>query len=367
MLRPLVAACLTLTSILDACTAFQLRARDSTLLYGRSLEFALPLDSAILIVPRGAHFQGSAPTGAIATQWDVKYGYVGMNQNFAPNLVSDGMNEEGFVVGALYLPDFASYQAAGPQSSQKALAAWEVPSLLLGSCKSVREAKELLASLLVAQVPPPGIAGLLLPLHFYLADASGAVAVIEYVDGARREYDNPLGILTNSPPFDWQLLNLRNYINLSPMNVEVLNLGKMKLKPLGQGSGLLGLPGDFSPASRFVRAAFFTQSALTPLNGIEGVRLAFHLLNTFDIFEGAIQSSGQGAPPYLRKRGLEKTQWAIVHDQTHLKSYVRMYEGLLIERVDFDQIDFKRGELRQIAPTRDFQTVGVSEKASPLN
>ena len=79
--------------------------------------------------------------------------------------------------------------------------------------------------------------------------------VIEYVNGAAHVYDNPIGVFTNSPAFDWHITNLRNYVNLSPINVAPVKLSGKTLKGLGQGSGLLGLPGDYTPPSRFVRAA----------------------------------------------------------------------------------------------------------------
>ncbi|PYJ17723.1 MAG: hypothetical protein DME96_05080, partial [Verrucomicrobia bacterium] len=90
--------------------------------------------------------------------------------------------------------------------------------------------------------------------HYIVHDASGKSIVIEYVGGKLNVHDNPLGVLTNSPAFDWHMTNLRNYVNFSMTNVPPVKLGSIKLLPFGQGSGMLGLPGDFTPPSRFVRA-----------------------------------------------------------------------------------------------------------------
>jgi hypothetical protein len=85
--------------------------------------------------------------------------------------------------------------------------------------------------------------------------------VIEPLNKGLKIYDNPLGVVTNAPTFDWHMTNLRNYINLSATNVPAVDMGGITLAQFGQGSGLRGLPGDFTPPSRFVRAVAFSQSA----------------------------------------------------------------------------------------------------------
>ena len=125
------------------------------------------------------------------------------------------------------------------------------------------------------------------PVHYVVHDATGKSIVIEYVEGRLNFHDNPLGIMSNSPTFDWHMTNLRNYVNFSLMNVPPVQLGSVKLLPFGQGSGMLGPPGDFTPPSRFVRAAAFSQSVLPSQTGNETVLEAFHILNAFDIPKGA--------------------------------------------------------------------------------
>ena len=98
-------------------------------------------------------------------------------------------------------------------------------------------------------------------------DASGKSIVIEYVGGKLNVFDDPLGVVTNSPSFDWHMANLRNYVNFSMTNVPPVKLGSVKLEPFGQGSGMLGLPGDFTPPSRFVRAVAFSQSVFPSKTG----------------------------------------------------------------------------------------------------
>ena len=98
-------------------------------------------------------------------------------------------------------------------------------------------------------------------LHWRVADKYGRQIVIEYVDGLPMVYENKLGVLTNAPGYPWHITNLNNYINLRPGTTEAHKFGDITLKPIEHGSNLLGLPGDFTPPSRFVRVAFYQTSA----------------------------------------------------------------------------------------------------------
>src|SRR5690606_6140997 len=122
----------------------------------------------------------------------------------------------------------------------------------------------------------------------------GAAIVIEPVEGQLAVYDNPLGVITHSPSFAWHMTNLRNYIALSPRNVPPIEVDGEMLAQLGQGSGMLGLPGDFTPPSRFVRAAVFSASAVPAQTAAEGVPQVFHILNNFDIPIGVARAEENG-------------------------------------------------------------------------
>jgi choloylglycine hydrolase len=348
-----ILAFLFVTAAAHACTSFQLKSGDGACLYARSMEFGMKLDSEVLIVPRGTSYTGTAPEQKPGLSWKTKYGFIGMNQTFAPTLVSDGMNEKGLVVGLLYLPGFAEYQAPDSARIDKTLGVWELPALLLGTCSTLDQVKSLVPTLLVAQQPMPTMKDFVIPLHLTVSDAKGHSLVIEYLQGKLYIYDNSLGVLTNSPSFGWHMHNLSNYINLSPSNVPALQLGDFKATQTGQGSGLLGLPGDFTPPSRFVRAALFSQWAHTPATALDAVNLGFHILNTFDIFEGIVR----GTPPHP----FEMTEWTLVHDRTNLKTYIRTYQSLRIQMVDLKKIDFSKSGFRTIPISKTFipEEIGI--------
>lgn len=363
---------------LQACTAFQLQSQDQSWVYFRSMEFGFPFNSQGIIVPRGTEYTGATPDGKNGgLKWSAKYGFVGMNVDLAPEIVADGMNEKGLVVGMLYLPGYSEYLPADPAKSDRTIGSWQAAAYLLSTCATVAEAKAALESqsAYIAQQDFPPFKGLL-PVHYYIADATGEVLIAEFVNGKLRLHDDPIGILTNSPPFDWQTINLSNYVNLSPVNIPQVTLKGLDIVNYGQGSGLIGLPGDFTPPSRFVRAAVFSQCAAPQPTAMATVNAGFHVLNTFDIFSGAIRSNTAqqtaNTKGFLTSTGPAKivntdtTEWTIAHDRTNLQTYVRTYEGLQIQRIDFKKIDFTKPGILQVEMNREFVPADISASAKPL-
>jgi choloylglycine hydrolase len=170
-----------------------------------------------------------------------------------------------------------------------------------------------------------------LEVHFVVHDLSGRSIVVEYVGGKLNVHDNPLGVFTNSPAFDWHMANLRNYVNFSFSNAPAVTLGGVKLTPFGQGSGMLGLPGDFTPPSRFVRAAAFSQSVLPSATGDAAVLQAFRVLNQFDIPKGAAREHEKDAQGNIVA---DYTIWTSASDLKAKRYYFRTYENSQIRSVD---------------------------------
>ena len=359
-----------------ACTAFQIKANDGAQIFFRSMEFGYPFNSKVLVVPRGTEFTGTAPGAKPGKKWTAKYGFVGLNVDIAPTLVADGQNEKGLAIGMLYLPGYAQYLAPETAPADKSIGSWEVLNYLLANCSSVDEAVGALQDdVYVAQqefVPFKEV----LAVHYWIGDSTGKVVIAEYVGGKLKVHDAPLGTLTNSPPYDWQTINVGNYVDISPVNVPLRQLGKFTSVNYGQGSGGVGLPGDMSPPSRFIRASLFSHWATPGATASETVNLGFHVLNTFDIFNGAIQSNTAdqtaNTKGFLNSTGQPKlvntdtTEWAVAHDRTHLKTYIRTYTGLEIQMVDLKAIDFGQPGMRVIALQNDFAPEDVTSKAEPL-
>jgi choloylglycine hydrolase len=322
------------------CTCFRVKAVDGSVVVGRTMEFGIDLQSKVTVFPRGYKFQGTGPNNKPGLAWEGKYGIVGMDA-FGLPVVSDGINEVGLYVGDLYLPGFAKYQDVPAGEENKAITQLDVAGYLLSSCQNVAEAKEAIQKVFVWPFSAEQIKSVP-PLHFPVHDTEGNSAVFEYIDGKLNIHDNPLGVLTNSPDFNWHMLNLRNYVNLSANNVPDLKLDGDDIPPLGQGSGMLGLPGDATPPSRFIRAVALTQSAVKSQNAEDATKTAFHIVNNFDIPKGFARQELNGQTFY------DYTSWLTVSDLKQKIYYYRGYDNFKFYGVHLDKVDFGGTELKTI-------------------
>jgi choloylglycine hydrolase len=158
----------------------------------------------------------------------------------------DCLNEKGLSVGLFYFPGFAKYQSVTAEDFGKTLAPWELGLFLLGTCSDVKEVVAAAKNVFVGEVVQKDM-GFVPPVHFIVTEASGKSVVLEYISGELKVHDNPLGVMANSPSFDWHMTNLSNYVPMSSKNIEKIDLAGKEIKGLGQGNGMLGLPGDFTP------------------------------------------------------------------------------------------------------------------------
>ncbi|MEI6225306.1 MAG: choloylglycine hydrolase family protein [Deltaproteobacteria bacterium] len=344
----------------SACTTFRLRSKDGAILVGRSMELGMPLESAVMIVPRGFTLQSTRPDLKTGTTWQAKYGFAGMN-TLGHDISTDGINEAGLSVGTLYIPGFVQYQPFPTQAGKPAISNLELSNWLLSNFATVDEVRAALPKVVVYDLtmPPAGPQ----PLHWAISDARGGAIVVEYVEGALRIHDNPIGTLTNSPNFEWHLTNLREHVNLTNQNVDPLRLGSVEIAPLSQGSGLLGIPGDYTGPARFVRATALAWSTVPPPTAAEGANAAFHVLNAVDIPIGAVAQripGKDGAAPTL---AYEQTQWATVHDLTNRLLYYRTYGNLAIRKVDLKAIDWTGKAIRHIPMPTGMQAEDVTAQA----
>ncbi len=323
------AICSLLAPTAHACTGIRLIAEDGTVIHARTMEFAIDIHSDVMMVPRGYARTGTTPDGKEGLKWKAKYASVGANGVGLPVLF-DGLNEKGLAAGTFYFPTSAGYMTYTAADAGKTIAQWEVGSWILENFASVEEVKANIGNIVVPAVVFGGW-GFAPEAHYIVHDASGKSIVIEYVGGKLNVHDNPLGVLTNSPAFDWHMTNLRNYVNFSMTNVPPVQLGSIKLLPFGQGSGMLGMPGDFTPPSRFVRAVAFSQSVLPSKTGDDAVLEAFHILNQFDIPKGAAREHEKDEHGNILA---DYTIWTAASDLKAKQYYFRTDENSQIRMVD---------------------------------
>ena len=311
----------------DSCTGITLKSEDGSFVYGRTLEFPEDLESNLIVVPRGYTYTGSTPSGKNGLTWDVKYAFVGMNASAEPTMVADGLNEKGLAVGSFFFPGYAKFQTYEEKFAKKTLSPIEFPIWLLSNFATTDQVKKGINSCRIVNVVLKQW-GFVPPLHFFVIDKQGNSIVLEYMNDEVKIHDNPIGVITNSPEFDWHITNLNNFVNMSRFGAPPQKLGDLTLKPFGGGSGMLGLPGDFTPPSRFVRAAFFSQNAFVGKDAIATVKQVFHILNSFDIPEGVSCKSKE------LKNSCGKTDWTSACDTNNLRYYVHTINNRAIRMVD---------------------------------
>ncbi|WP_421901504.1 linear amide C-N hydrolase [Maridesulfovibrio sp.] len=333
----LVVSVLLCSEYSKACTSLVLEAEDGAFVYGRTMEWgAFDLNSRLVVVPRGYEFKGHTPDGKSGLSWKAKYGAVALDA-IEKDYLTDGMNEKGLVVGVLYLPGFAKFHPYDPAKAQETLSSLDLCSYLLTRFATVDEVREGVQKIRVVSIPEPTFGGEV-PIHFTVIDKSGKAIVIQYLDGELNIFDNPLRVLTNAPPFDWHMINLRNYLGLSAAAHSAKEIENINFAPIGAGSGFIGLPGDFTPPSRFVRAVVYTQTARKTPNGDETVYEVFRILDNFNLPLGAAEGSDTTSGDLKGMRS--STIWTTVADTKNLKLYYHTQHNRRVRMVDLKKINF---------------------------
>lgn len=323
-------ACFSMTTWSGACTSIRITTTDGLVFYARTLEGETDFGSrSVAIVPKGTAYQGTLPDGQQkGMKWVVKYGFVGMSTLGLPLLI-DGMNEKGLAAGNLFFPGFSGYQTFDPKESSKTMTQYEVLTWILGSFATVDEVKKAIRTIRVVEGPQDQTGKL--ELHYVVHDRTGNCAVIEYVNGQLKVYDNPMGVMTNSPPFDWHLINLRNHVNISANNVKPITLDGLKGSGLGQGTGMLGLPGDYTPPSRFVRMVALVTSSLPVTGSDAGLNLALTIIDNADIPLGSVRDLSGKKPMY------DRTYWSVAADLQGARYYFRTYDNKSWRYIDVNK------------------------------
>lgn len=337
---------------MEACTGIKLIAKDGSLVHGRTLEFGVIVDISAAVIPRGYSFKGTTPNGP-GLEYKSKYGVVGAMAYSDPALL-DGMNEKGLAVGTFYFPGYAGYSKITSENQSKALSPVEFPNWILTQFATVEEVKAALNDVVISPTIIKAWGPTTAPFHYIVFDKAGNCLVIEPIDGKLVTYNNKLGTFTNSPTFDWHMTNLRNYLNLTPFNAQPVTINGVTLKPFGQGSGMVGMPGDFTPPSRFVRAAIFSTMAIPSENANEAVFQMFHILNQFDIPIGAAKEK-VGDVTYS-----DSTQLTCARDPQSLKYYFRSYNNQDIQYIDLNQFDLDAKDIRTLKVSGDSKATDIS-------
>jgi len=323
--------------VVDACTGITLIAEDGTLVSGRTLEWgAFDLKSRVMLIPRGHQFVGTTPDGQNGLTWTAKYGAAGI-EVLERNVFGDGMNEKGLTLGLFYHKGFAEYRDYDPAAADRSVAPTDVGQYLLSRFATVDEVRSGLGDFIVVTIIDPAL-GFAAPLHFLVSDPTGDQIVIEFRSGEAEVFEAPLGVTTNSPTYDWHMTNLRNYVNLSAVALPAKEIEGLDFAPMGGGSGMIGLPGDFTPPSRFVRAVAWSQTARPTKDGPETIYELFRILDNFNVPLGAAEGSDDAENP--NPDGRSATIWTTANDTRNRVIYYHTQHSRRVRRLQLNEIDF---------------------------
>lgn len=293
----------------------------NTLFFGRNMDLEYHFGESVVITPRNFGLP-TKRAGLLVPQ----YAMIGM-ASVADGypLYAEAMNECGLCMAGLNFPDHAHYPAeASPQKT--AVTPYELIPVVLGTCRTCAEAKKLLADLTLIAIPfSPTLP--LAPLHWMISDAEGSLT-LECTQSGMHLYDNPYGVLTNNPPFPFHHENVRQYLHLSAQSPQNAFGAELSLTPFGQGAGALGLPGDFSSASRFVKALFCKTNSICDSSEQACISQVFHSLDAVAMVRGSVITP-EGKP--------DLTTYSCCMSAATKRYYYKTYENSQITQIELTE------------------------------
>lgn len=318
------------------CTAATYRTKD--FYFGRTLDYEFSYGDEIVVMPRNYPF-GFRHMETMERH----YAMIGMAHvaEGCP-LYYEAVNEAGLAMAGLNFVGNAVYGKAVPGRDN--VAQFEFIPWVLGQCMSVKEARDLLERIELVDTPfSPEL--LVAQLHWILADREEAITIESVKDGLRI-YENPVGVLANNPPFDMQMFQLNNYMRLSPKAPRNCFSDQLELQTYSRGMGALGLPGDLSSQSRFIRVAFVKLNSVSGDSEEESVSQFFHILGAVDQQRGCCDI-GDGS--------YEITIYTCCCNADKGIYYYTTYDNHQITAVDMHKENLDGGTLVRYTPVRGEQ------------
>ncbi len=307
------------------CTAVTYQTKDHY--FGRTLDLEYSYHEEVVVTPR--HFPLAFRTMGVL---ESHYAMIGMAMVVGDYpLYYEAANEHGLAMAGLNFPGNAHYFEEMPGKDN--IAPFEFIPWILGQCKDLAEARELLGRINLCNIHFSKELPLS-PLHWIIADKNGAITVESVADGLKI-YENPVGVMTNNPPFDYHMTHLREYLNLTHAEPEN-RFGSVELTPYSKGMGAMGLPGDLSSASRFVRAAFVKLNSISAEGEQESVSQFFHILGAVDQQRGCVR---------LQDGRCEITVYTSCINTDKGIYYYTTYDNSCISAVDMHRCDLEGAAL----------------------
>ena len=260
------------------CTCINFKTKD--FYFGRNLDLEYSFGEKVVITPRNYELNLKNKV-----KLKTKYAIMGMATVMEDYpLYADAVNEKGLCMAGLYFPGNAVYYEE--KEAYINIASFELIPWCLGNFSNIAELRKNLEKINITnhafqeKIP-------VAELHWMISDEKECI-VLEQTKTGLQIYENPYGVLTNNPPFHYHDINMNNYMNISAKNPANIFSEKVSLQPYGQGFGMLGLPGDVTPTSRFVRATFYKYNSITDEDEESSISQFFHILDSVSMIKGSV-------------------------------------------------------------------------------
>lgn len=309
------------------CTALTFNNGDSY--FGRNMDIGYSFNEEIVIMPR--NFPINYKKVDTQNNHFAMIGVACVIDNYP--LFADAINEKGLAIAGLNFPRYAKYNQ-NIDDKMDNITPYEIIPWILATCETVADAKKLISKMNVVAIE--FMEGLeLATLHWIISDKKCSI-VLEIAENGMNVHENQVGVLTNNPTFDWHMTNLSNYLNCDPIDLKTKNTLGYEVKPLGHGTGGLGLPGDTSTTSRFVKAVFAKASAKCEANENSNVSQFFHMLDAVAVTRGfAIDANGNA----------DYTTYSVCANQNSGTYYYKTYDNNQISAVKLHNVDLDSKDL----------------------
>lgn len=311
------------------CTLIKHLNNQNDLFIARSMDFGAETFPKIKFVKEKSSFKSSSqsinPNKIIEEKRLFKYIGISVFEN--ENLICQGVNENGLHISTLWFPDAIYDGNTKKENLQKDIEISEISDFILSCFENTEDIKKYFLNVSVWSRDYKELNGKI-PAHFSIIDKNGNEIVLESINGRLKIFDNYFGVLTNVPSFDWHVNNLRNYINLEGKSVPQKEVSNLIFKQNGYGNGLMGLPGDFTSTSRFVRAFCLKNLTNFTENPEEVLSFLGGLMGNLTILPG------------FERTGNDYTQWHIL---------ILNNEKILIKF--FDELNYIEIDLKKIFKT----------------
>lgn len=323
---------------MNMCTAINVKFKDTY--FGRNLDLDYLFDAKVVIVPRNYKISFKKEESIY-----VHYAMMGVGIVIDDYpLFADAINEKGLSIAGLNFPFNAKYYQY--DINKKNLTTYELVLYLLATCKNIKEVKNELKYINVLDEDfSPQIK--LTPLHFLISDANSSIVLETTIDGMK-VYDNKFNILTNNPPFKYQEEYLSNFDKLSNQSLDPTNISLSSQHFYSYGSLAYGLPGDYSSASRFIKANFVKNYLIPSTDELENVRSFFSVLDSVYMPNGSIKTP----------LGYEHTRYTDCYNATRGILYYKTYENPNINEILLNKYDLDKSSLTLIDFNKNFNPLG---------